>query len=84
MLGEDLVVGDAKTTTITGAAPNAPVTVHAFLNEVDEGTAAVGTTSAQGGFTVTGHATEASIGDHTDIWSVGLPLLIATVAQAES
>jgi hypothetical protein len=69
-LGVNLVVGDAKTTTITGAAPNAPVSVHAFNNGADVGSATVGTTNAQGGFTVTGHAVAGSIGSHMDIWSV--------------
>jgi hypothetical protein len=61
-------VGDLKTTTITGAAQNSPVTVHAFQNGTDLGTA---NTDAQGHFTVSGHATQSSIGDRTDIWSVG-------------
>jgi hypothetical protein len=70
-LGSDLVVGDVKTTTITGAQPNSPVVVHSFRNNIDQGTATVGSTNAQGAFTVTAHATQASVGDRKDIWSVG-------------
>ena len=70
-LGANLVVGDLKTTTITGAAPNASVTVHAFQDGNDLGTFTIGTTDGSGHFTTSAHATESSVGNRTDIWSVG-------------
>lgn len=72
-LGGNLVVGDLKTTTITGATPNAAVTVQAFQNGNDLGTftPTPGTTDQNGNFSVSGHATEGSVGNRTDIWSVG-------------
>jgi hypothetical protein len=35
------------------------------------GTFTIGTTDGSGNFTTSGHATEGSVGNRTDIWSVG-------------
>jgi hypothetical protein len=70
-LGGNLVVGDVKLTTITGAAPNASVTVQAYRNGNYLGTGNPGTTNTNGNFSDTGTATEGSEGNRTDIWSVG-------------
>jgi hypothetical protein len=70
-IGEDLVVGDEQLTTINGSTHDATVTVVAYNNGVYQGTATPGTTDGNGHFTVSGHATQGSVGDRVDTWFVG-------------
>jgi hypothetical protein len=61
-----LQVGDTWLVSITGATPNAPVTVNA-----GGATTQMGTTDANGNFSLSGTARTADIGSWNELWSVG-------------
>jgi len=60
-------VGDEWIVSITGATPNAPVTV----NNNGGGFANVGTTDSNGNFGISGTCTNSQIGSWNEIWMVG-------------
>jgi hypothetical protein len=61
-----LQVGDTWLVAITGATPNAPVTVNAGGN-----TTQMGKTDANGNFSLAGTARTQDIGSWNELWSVG-------------
>jgi hypothetical protein len=61
-----LQVGDSWLVSITGATPNAPVTVNAGGS-----TTQMGTTDANGNFSLSGTARTQDIGPWNELWSVG-------------
>jgi len=67
--GNVIGVGDSWYAQITGAQPNAPVSVTAKLNGVSN-TSAMGTTDASGTFTASGVADSGSMGNWSQTWAV--------------
>jgi len=70
-LGGNLVVDDAKMTTITGLAAGAAINVLAYQNGQLLACANVGNADGNGNWSVTGHATLTSVGNREDIWFEG-------------
>jgi hypothetical protein len=69
--GSQLRVGDVWTVSISGAPPNAPVTVIATQNGLSGGVTAMGATDANGNFSKTGTMTADTLGSWAETWAVG-------------
>src|SRR5947207_843284 len=69
-LGRDFVINDSFSLSITGAAPNAPVTLNFTQNGVGSNGNNMGNTDANGAFSLTGVEGSANIGTWTETWFV--------------
>jgi hypothetical protein len=69
-LGMDLVSGDSFLLTITGVAPNKPVTMNATKNGVPLTPFNAGSTDSSGNFTLTGTETDFYVSEYTEQWYV--------------
>ncbi len=69
--GNLIVPGDTWAAQITGAQPNAPVTVVSKLNGTTSAAVPVGTTDSNGTFQITGLADSSSVGQWSRTFFVG-------------
>lgn len=77
--GSQLRVGDAWSISISGAPPNAPVTVVAAQNNVSGGATQMGATDANGNFSKIGTMTADTLGSWSETWAVG-SVPVATIS----
>ncbi len=64
-------VGDGFRIQITGAAPNSPIVATSTQNGVSHGSNNIGTTDANGNFSLVGAMNSTTIGTWTEQWKVG-------------
>jgi len=78
----NFTVGDTWQITITGA-PNSPVYVGGYQNNIPFATYQLGTTDASGTYTLTGTMGTANIGAWSELWYVGGTLSGNTVVNGD-
>jgi hypothetical protein len=68
--GQPFQVGDGFRVSITGAAPNAPVTASSVQNGATQGAVAMGSTDASGSYSTSGSMSTSSVGTWLETWTV--------------